>query len=129
MAEIKSLVAYFKKELNGHMKDEEKTLFPFISSHIPRLQPMVYLLLSEHEDFKENLQSLEKLIRGFQQKKILSQTAMDLISEKGTYLLCLLRSHMSVESCSLYRAADKELRLSEKRLLIRQIKEREARKK
>ncbi len=124
MAEIHDLVAYFKRELCGHMKDEEKTLFPFVSSHIPRLEPMVYLLLSEHEDFKSNLQSLEKSIREFKRKKFLKQSALDSISEKGTYLICLLRSHMWVESCSLYRAVDKELRSDEKRSLIKRIKER-----
>jgi hemerythrin-like domain-containing protein len=108
--------------MEGHMKDEERTLFPFLRVHIPRLEPMVYLLLSEHEDFRNCLQGLKKSIR--QAKKGGASTAVNIerICEQGTYFICMLRSHMWVESHSLHRAADKELRLSEKKKLIQQIR-------
>ena len=121
LAEAGELIAYFKKELYGHMRDEEKILFPFLQAHVPRLGPMIYLLLSEHEDFRNSIKNLRLALSKFKKHKTLKLGTLDKICEQGTYLICLLRSHMSVESNSLYRVADKELRLNEKRKLIRQI--------
>jgi hemerythrin-like domain-containing protein len=121
IAEAIELVGYFKRELDGHMCEEEKILFPFLKTHIPRLEPMIYLILSEHEDFRNSLKSLKASLSEFKRHKSVKPGTIDKICEQGTYLICLLRSHMWVESHSLYRAADKELRLSEKRKLIRLI--------
>ncbi|MBI2095991.1 MAG: hypothetical protein HYT89_07480 [Candidatus Omnitrophica bacterium] len=49
---------------------------------------------------------------------------VDKVSELGTYLICLLRSHMWVETRTLVRAADKELREPEKKRLIRRLEKR-----
>ena len=122
IVEAIELVDYFKKELDGHMRDEEKILFPFLQTHIPRLEPIVYLLLSEHEDFRNNLNNLKTSLRQLKTRASVRPNLIDKIGEQGTYLICLLRSHMWVESHSLYKAADKELRLSEKRKLIKLIK-------
>ena len=121
LTETSRLVVYFKKEFDDHMRKEEKILFPFLRTHIPRLEPMVYLLLSEHEDFRNSIGNLKTALGEFKKREAPKPASLDKICEQGTYLICLLRSHMWVESHSLYRAADKELRLSEKRKLIRQI--------
>lgn len=121
LSEVQELVNYFKKELDSHMRDEEKVLFPFLQTHIPRLEPMVYLLLSEHEDFRNSLGNLKAALDGFKSRAAVKPGLIDKICEQGTYLIGLLRSHMWVESHSLYKAADKELRLSERRKLIKQI--------
>ena len=121
LAETSEFVAYFKKELDGHMRDEEKILFPFLQTHVPRLEPMICLLLSEHEDFRNSIKNLKTALSKFKKHEVVKPGTLDKICEQGTYLICLLRSHMSVESNSLYRVADKELRLSEKRKLTRQI--------
>ena len=124
---IKALVVYFKKELNSHMKEEERSLFPFLCAHIPRLEPMVYLLLSEHEDLRKCLEILDKTLNEIHGTAGPRLGRIDKIYEQGTYLICLLRSHMRVESTSLYKAADEELRPAEKKELIRQIKRHGAR--
>ena len=121
LTEADRLVTYFKRELDGHMRDEEQILFPFLQIHVPRLGPMIYLLLSEHEDFRNSIKDLKTALGEFKRRKAFKPSTLDRICEQGTYLICLLRSHMSVESNSLYRVADKELRLSEKRKLIKQI--------
>ena len=115
------LVTYFKRELDGHMRDEEKILFPFLQTHVPRLEPIIYLLLSEHEDFRNSIKDLKMALSEFKKHELVKPGILDKICEQGTYLICLLRSHMSVESNSLYRVADKELRLGEKRKLMRLI--------
>lgn len=125
IAEVGSLVSYFKKELAVHMREEEKVLFPFIRKHIPRLEPVVYLLLSEHQDFREGIRSMEKCLRSYRKKHALTPGRLGTLCDRGTYLTCLLRSHMWVESSSLYKAADNELSPLEKSKLIRDIKKRE----
>ena len=122
VAEIRGLVKYFREELGDHMKQEERVLFPFLRSYIPRLEPMVYLLLSEHEDFRHHLEFLRKVLGKSGKDGFMGPRVIDQISEQGTYLTCLLRSHLWVESHSLYRAADKELRPGEKKKLMSQIR-------
>lgn len=121
IAEINEIVDYFKQELDGHMRDEEKILFPFLQKHIPRLEPMIYLLLSEHEDFRNSIGNLKAALYRARAGASVKPNLIDEIGSQGTYLICLLRSHMWAESHSLYKVADKELRLSEKRKLIKQI--------
>jgi hemerythrin-like domain-containing protein len=113
LSEIRQLADYFRKEMAVHMKQEERVLFPFLCTHIPRLQPMVRLLAADHDEFRTGMQSLGRNLK--------TQKAHQ-ISEQGTYLVCLLSSHMWVESHSLYKAADKELRPEEKKTLIRWMK-------
>ncbi len=121
MAEISSLIAYFKRELCAHMRDEEKTLFPYLQVHIPKLDPMINLLLSEHEDLRNSLVFLKTALKKRKKHFLAKRGLIDKICYQGTYLVCLLRNHMRVESRGLYKAADKELRTSEKRNLIKQI--------
>ena len=122
IAKTIELVDHFKRELHGHMRDEEKILFPFLKTHIPRLEPMVYLLLSEHEDFRNSLKCLKASLSEFKSRESVKPGAIDKICEQGTYLICFLRSHMWVESHRLYKPADKEVHLSEKWKLTRLIK-------
>lgn len=119
--EAGQMLKFFKEHLEEHMREEEKIIFPFLETHIPRLQPMVYLLLSEHEDFRNNLRSLGVFLAQLKKRKGDPAATLDKVSELGTYLICLLRSHMWVETRTLYRAADKELREPEKKKLVRRL--------
>lgn len=123
LSEIGELTDYFSQELNGHMREEEKVLFPFLRTHIPRLEPMVHLLSCEHDDFKESLGKIKKTLNRCKKQSTASSLAIEQICQNGTYLVCLLRSHMWVESRSLYKAADKELRADEKKKLIARLGE------
>ena len=120
LTEAAKAVSYFGKEIGDHMREEEKVLFPFIRTHIPRLEPMVCLLLSEHEDFRRSLKDLKKSLQAVRNRY--SVDAVHRLCERGTYMVCLLRSHMWCESHSLYKAADTELKADEKQCLIRMIK-------
>ena len=122
MSEVQKLAGYFKGRIKEHMREEERVLFPFLKSHIPRLEPMIFLLLSEHEDFRNSLRDLAHVLTEFKKPGRNKERLIHGLSEKGTYLIFLLRSHMRVESLSLYRVADKELNRSEKKQLIKQLK-------
>ena len=121
IGEIRKLISYFRREIEAHMREEEKILFPFLRTHVPRLETMIWLLLSEHEDFRNCLRQLRLSLSEFGKTGSDKDRLIHGLHEQGTYLVCLLRSHMWVESHSLYKVADKELRLSERRKLIKQI--------
>lgn len=121
VSEVQKLASYFKGKIKEHMREEERTLFPFLKAHIPRLEPMICLLLSEHEDFRNSLRDLARSLSEFKKPGRDKDRLIHGLSEKGTYLIFLLRSHMRVESLSLYRVADKELNRSEKKQLLAQI--------
>ena len=112
-----------QRHLTTVMAYEEKCLFPFINTHIPRLQPLIYLLRSEHEDFRRYLKSLVRLMTAFKKQKEISQQYQNMhqIREEGIYLVCLLRSHLGVETHNLYKTADKELHSGERHRLIQEI--------
>lgn len=128
LAQIGRLATFFQREIDGHMKEEERTLFPFLQSHIPRLEPMIYLLRSEHDDFRHCLKTLKKVLAKCPARKGPGPVVMETLQDCGTYLTCLMRSHMWCESHSLYKAADEELRPSEKKELIREIRRQRIRK-
>ena len=122
IGEIRKLIFYFRREIEAHMREEERILFPFLRTHVPRLETMIWLLLSEHEDFRNCLRQLRLSLSEFGKAGSDKTRLIHGLHEQGTYLVCLLRGHMWLETQSLYRAADKELHRSEKKELIKQIK-------
>ena len=122
LKKIRVLLQFFQKETQHHMRLEEKTLFPFLEQAIPRLGPMIYLLLSEHEDFRNCLKELKDASSRLKDAKAGKARLVDHLSDRGTYFVCLSRSHLWVESQSLYRVADHELHPDEKRKLLRRMK-------
>ena len=104
---------------------EEKCLFPFINVHIPRFQPLIYLLLSEHEDFGKRLKSLARSLAAFKKEKGAARQLKSLrkIKAEGMYLVCLMRSHLWAEAKKMYEAVNRELRAGEKEKLARRLKE------
>ena len=118
--EIAAMLSRFEKEITEHLREEEKVLFPFLEKHVPMLQSFIYLLLSEHEDFRNSLEEMKRSLKSLKYGVDASVT-VHRIYQRGIYFICLLRSHMWVESQNLYKTADKELKPEEKRQLIRLV--------
>ena len=115
----RQMTRHFRDELTDHMAQEERVLFPFLRKYIPRLEPMVYLLSSEHKDLRRTLADLKRSFSAVRKTPAAKVGHLaDHIYEQGMYLVCLLRSHMSVESRTLYQAADHELRSPERTRLL-----------
>lgn len=114
---------FLDEGLANIMDYEEKCLFPFIGTHIPRFQPLIFLLCSEHEDFRRLLSDLKSALLALKKQKEASRQFRDIqrIEEKGAYLVCLLRSHQWAEDKKIYEAVRQELRTGEKERLIQQI--------
>ena len=127
ISEIREFVSYFKREVEARMREEEKILFPFLQTHVPRLEPMICLLLSEHEDFRNCLNHFRLSLSEFRKTGSDKTRFIHGLNDQGTYLVCLLRGHMWFETQSLYRAADRELHRNEKKQLIEQILKKEKR--
>ncbi|MBI3252379.1 MAG: hemerythrin domain-containing protein [Candidatus Omnitrophica bacterium] len=104
-------LSVLKKHLLDHITVEEKKIFPLLVSFLPRLEAVMYLLYSEHEEFRENLRSLEKSIGGLPWA----------LQSQGMYLVCLLRSHFQIETQGVYAAVHDELRPDEKRRLSKNV--------
>lgn len=112
---------FLKKNLETLVRYEEKFLFPFLKIHVPRLGPLLHLLKSEHRDFKRHFGDFENTLVALKKAR-LSAARPGLIhrlKEDGTYLVCLLRSHLWVEGKDVYSVVNKELKPIEQRRLSR----------
>ena len=109
-----------KFRLTCLMRNEEKRLFPFIVTHVPKFQPLIYLLFSEHEDFRKFLRRLTISLAALRKKNgsFESSHRIHKISEESIYLVCLLRNHLRIEDEKIFVALRKELHASEKEKLV-----------
>src|SRR3989338_4066747 len=57
--ELGALLHFLNEDLKNHVTQEERVLFPYVESHIPKLEPVINLLRSEHQEFKKNLKTFE----------------------------------------------------------------------
>lgn len=110
---------YFSAFVLKHMEFEEKTLFPYLESHIPRVEPVIQLLVNEHDDFREKLSQFNKAVKKLNKKGSapINWSHMPPLIESGTYLVHLLRQHTTAERTSLYKFVNKYLRDDEKKEL------------
>lgn len=121
--EARELLKFFNREMVDHLTLEEQVLFPFLQTHIPKLEPAIHFFQAEHEDFKKNLVGFKLLLREILKEKddIPRGKTIEKIRETGTYLVYLLRNHIQAESESVYKVLVRELRADEKKDLERQI--------
>lgn len=113
---ISADIRFFKKELFPHINFDEKIIFPFVSMHIPRLENMLYFLRAEHVEIKNNFSTFEGLFKKLHSKKEKKPHFRDInrFIDRGTYLFCLLRSHIQTENTSVYKEIEKQLNRREK---------------
>lgn len=50
LKQMSAVITFFKKDIYRHFKREEEILFPFLKSHIPKLEIATLLLAAEHQD-------------------------------------------------------------------------------
>ena len=123
LREAEEVRGFFNEELNHYVRFEEEVVFPFLKTHLPRLEPMIWFLQAEHQDFRLNLETFKTRLEELAGSKneMARLRVLEKIQETGTYLIYLLRNHVRAENEYLYRVADRELRSEEKNRLIRQI--------
>ncbi|MBI4431841.1 MAG: hemerythrin domain-containing protein [Candidatus Omnitrophica bacterium] len=123
LKEVWGILFFFEKEVCLHVEAEEKLLFPFLQAHVPRLEPLINLFHSEHEDFKRNLKRFRLAMEELCGENGDHHRAkrIDNVREIGTYLIYLLRQHMAAEEESIYKAVLHELHQGEREELEKLI--------
>ena len=123
LKEVWEILCFFENEVSVHIEAEEKILFPFLETHVPRLSPLISLFHAEHEDFKKNLKRFRLALENFcGEKNDHSRSEyIDKVKEAGTYLIYLLRQHLPAEEESVYKAVYHELHDEEREELERLI--------
>lgn len=115
-------VEYFSEDLCGHMAQEEEYLFPFLEKHVPKLGPIISLLMAEHQDFRQSLGQLNVLLDKVGDKGVPLQADVENITRIGSYMTFLLRSHLWAENETLDKTMREELRPEERKMLLKQIR-------
>jgi hemerythrin-like domain-containing protein len=123
---VDKLISFFDQKLVDHVHLEEKIIFPFLEIHVPKLESVIHLLRSEHQDFRRNLESFKVHFAKLSAQKNDNGrgSVIEKLQEVGTYLIYLLRNHIQAERESIYRMINRELRSDEKKELAKQMKRR-----
>ena len=119
MRTISRLNHCFRKELLPHFQADEQVVFPYVESHFPKYSPLLSFLKAEHEEIKNNFDDLDGMVSeiALGKNKPLRQGQVDRIYDRGTYIYCLIRNHIQMESEVIYRGIQKNLHPSEKKEL------------
>jgi len=105
--------------LQRHQSFQEKIIFPFLVSHIPRHEVAIHLLEAEHEDIRENEEKLKLNLRKLTgANKNLNDGK---IYERGIYLISLMQHHIDFEKRHIHKSIHEELRADEKVVIINRI--------
>ena len=123
LREAGEILRFFKQEIEEHMVEEEKILFPFLKTHLPRLDPLMLYLSSEHQDFRRHVAWFKFFLDKLSKKQRPSDRgeAIQKLKGVGIYLIHLLRAHLQGENEILCKVADRELRQDEKKELKRRL--------
>src|SRR3990167_8465634 len=60
---IESVMSYLKKKLQQHVAFDEKIIFPFLETNIPKLEPVLRFLRAERNEFKANPEEFDVLFQ------------------------------------------------------------------
>ncbi len=122
--EARDVLELFTRNLSSHMRLQEKTVFPYLQKHLPRLGPVVLVLRSEHRELVESLERFRRLLRNvlrFHDGIRYVRQTLDELIETGHYVNCLVSHHFRAENKILLAIVERDLRDSEKQDLSRRV--------
>ncbi|MBI4358800.1 MAG: hemerythrin domain-containing protein [Candidatus Omnitrophica bacterium] len=119
LKQVRSSLDFFRSSLLQHIDLEEKILFPFLKLHIPKLESVIHLVVTEHEDARRNFDDLELFLDSLsnQMSEMDRAKMMKKVQDTATYLVYLLKNHLRVEDKGIYEVAGHELKVEEKKEL------------
>ncbi len=107
--------------LQRHRGFQEKVIFPFLESHIPRHEAAIHFLEAEHEDIKKNK---DKLNSGLQKLSAANGNLNDgKFYERGIYLISVVQHHIAFEQRHIHKSIHKELHQDEKVVITSRLSE------
>ncbi len=118
---IEESIQFFKGELTEHIKIDEQGMFPFLVTHVPKLEPILRFLSAEHLEIRNRLKTLQGLLKHLHHagSSESEQNKLCQLRDEGTYLVCLLRNHLQSETTGVYKVMERELNENEKKILLR----------
>lgn len=121
MQEIKKAIDMFHQRINPYIRIKETVLFPYLSTHVPKLEPILRFLSAEHVEIKSRFKSFERLFRKVCQNDDPAdqQNNFAQLRAEGVYLFCLLRNHFQVQNSGIYLMIDQQLTQTEQLSLNR----------
>ncbi|MBI4388289.1 MAG: hemerythrin domain-containing protein [Candidatus Omnitrophica bacterium] len=119
------LLQFFETRFVKHLEAEEKVLYPFIETHIPRYASVILFFHREHKDLQETLGELRQIVEKLQgnQNYLRNKKLIETIQWKGAYFNHLLRSHIKTEVETVLYAFDRELRREERQELLEELRQ------
>ena len=108
------------KIIQRHRNLQEKIIFPFLETHIPRQESVIHFLRTDHRDIQKSLLELEMSLRRFL-KNSHEGVQNGILQEMGVYFISFLRHHIGFENKGIHQAMRKELRKDEKLEVKRKI--------
>ncbi len=102
-----------------HKGLQEKVLFPFLGSHIPRQEPTFHFLVVEHNDIQKNRERLVQEVGKISQKP--DALARSRAYEQGIYFILLFEQHIDFERKSVRQTLCKELTDDEREMISRRF--------
>ena len=126
LKKTRELVKFLTGALRIHEEVEEKVIFPFLKTYLPKLEAVIHLLEAEHEDFKKHLGEFRAQVKGLGNGKspVRREKAVAQIRQTGIYLVYFLRHHLRAGHESIYKVIERDLRADEKRRLAGQVAKR-----
>ncbi|MFT5207430.1 MAG: iron-sulfur cluster repair protein YtfE (RIC family) [Candidatus Omnitrophota bacterium] len=122
LLDIQASLARLVKDMTNHIKLEENIFFPFVSTHIPRLDMSIHLLKSEHGDIFNELSYLDDaLIRGLKSSQGCVSDVFDELHKIAACLMNIVRHHVNIESRSMHMAIFAYLKPRELNLLNKKL--------
>lgn len=116
---IQILIYALANVLERHLYVQERIVFPFLRTHIPRHEAAILLLKAEHEEIKIHQEKLRKAMG--EMPGIPGPLQEAVLYEEGIYLVTLLRHHLFVEKRNIDPSLEKELREDEKEIIHQRI--------
>lgn len=113
LKEVKESADALDASLKRHRTLQEKIIFPYLSTHIPRRESSIHFLESEHEGLDQSNKKLKKGIREFLKSDPVLTCGE--IYEAGIFFIAHLRHHISYEVKNIRSLIRSELRPDEKR--------------
>jgi hypothetical protein len=113
-----------RKKLSEVFRVEDKAVFPFMEKHVPKLEPVIHALESDHRDLKGLCDIFDKRTRRLLILK--SRTGKERlfreIKEGGAYMICFVRHHLETKRALIYKSVRRYLKEEEVGIFSRQIK-------
>lgn len=114
---------HLEQKLSEIFKVEDGVVFPFTEKHIPKLEPVIHVLESDHKNLREQCKNFDRRTRRLFLLKNSSGKGKLFreIKEGGAYMICFVRHHLETKRVLIYKSVKRYLKEDEAGTFSRQI--------